>query len=143
MSADTNKTLVRHFIDNFNQKDIDTLLQVFDDSYVLDFPGGPTAHGLEGQRQATQSFIAAFPDLHFTIDDLVADDDRVAWRWTMTGTHLGALGPFPASGRPVTLHGISLLRVAEGKIVEDRVRADMVGLLQQIGVMPAPGPTGL
>jgi predicted ester cyclase len=60
----------------------------------------------------------------------------------MTGTHKGNLGPFPASGKSVKLTGISLLRLREGEITEDKVRADMVGLLQQIGVIPAPGQGG-
>ena len=142
MSTEQNKAAVRHFIENFNKKDVETLAQVFTDDYVLDFPGGPTGQGVEGIKQATAGFMAAFPDLHFTIDDLFAEGERVAWRWTMTGTHQGNLGPFPASGKPVTLSGISLFRLRDGKIVEDKVRADMVGLLQQIGVIPAPGQGG-
>jgi len=144
MSTDTNKSLVRHFIDNFNKKDVEALAQVFAANYVLDFPGGPgTAHGVEGIKQATRDFITAFPDLHCGTDDMLAEGDRVVWRWTMRATHKGNLGPFPASGKAVTLTGISLFRLANGKIVEDKVRADMVGLLQQIGVIPAPAPQGL
>jgi steroid delta-isomerase-like uncharacterized protein len=142
MLTEQNKTVVRRFIENFNKQDVETLPHDFADDYVLDFPGGPTGQGREGIRQATSSFMAAFPDLHFSIDDLFAQGDRVAWRWTMTGTHKGNLGPFPASGKSVRLSGISLLRLREGKIVEDKVRADMVGLLQQIGVIPAPGQGG-
>ncbi len=81
-------------------------------------------------------FRTAFPDLHFTTEDLFGEDERAAWRWTMTGTHRGNLGPFPASGRPVRLTGISLFQLSDGRIVRDRVRADMAGLLAQIGVMP-------
>jgi len=142
MLTEQNKTVVRRFIENFNKQDVETLPRDFADDYVLDFPGGPTGQGREGIRQATSSFMAAFPDLHFSIDDLFAEGDRVAWRWTMTGTHKGNLGPFPASGKLVRLSGISLLRLCEGKIMEDKVRADMVGLLQQIGVIPAPGQGG-
>ena len=142
MLTEQKKTVVRRFIENFNKQDVETLPHDFADDYVLDFPGGPTGQGREGIRQATSSFMAAFPDLHFSIDDLFSQGDRVAWRWTMTGTHKGNLGPFPASGKSVRLSGISLLRLREGKIVEDKVRADMVGLLQQIGVIPAPGQGG-
>jgi steroid delta-isomerase-like uncharacterized protein len=142
MLTEQNKTVVRRFIENFNKQAVETLPRDFADDYVLDFPGGPTGQGREGIRQATSSFMAAFPDLHFSIDDLFAQGDRVAWRWTMTGTHKGNLGPFPASGKSVRLSGISLLHLREGKIVEDKVRADMVGLLQQIGVIPAPGQGG-
>src|SRR5213592_4893230 len=130
MSAKQNTMAVRRFIENFNKKDLEALPRDFADDYVLDFPGGPTGQGPQGLRQATEDFIVAFPDLHFTIDDLLAEGDRVAWRWTMTGTHKGNLGPFPASGKPVRLTGISLFKVRDGKIVEDKVRADMVGLMQ-------------
>ena len=143
MSTESNKAAVRHFIDNFNRKDPSTLSQVFADNYVLDFPGGPKGEGLKGIRAATAEFITAFPDLHFGTDGLIAEGDRVAWLWTMRGTHQGNLGPFLASGRPVTLTGLSLMRLVNGKIVEDHVRADMIGLLQQIGVIPAPEPAGL
>jgi predicted ester cyclase len=105
---------------------------------VLDFPGGPRGEGQAGIKQATSGFIAAFPDLTFTVEDLVSSGGYVVWRWNMTGTQRGDLGPFKASGKPVHLSGISLLCVRGGKIVEDRVRADMVGLLMQIGAIPAP-----
>ncbi len=143
MSTEDNKATVRYFIDHFNRKDPAALSQVFADNYVLDFPGGPQGEGVEGIRAATAEFVQAFPDLHFDTEDLAAEGDLVAWRWTMRGTQQGSLGPFAASGRPVTLTGLSLLRLADGKIVADRVRADMIGLLQQIGAIPTPEPTGL
>ncbi len=128
--------VVRAFMQRFNAHDPSAVAKLYGESYDLDFPGGPTGRGVAGIRKATADFIAAFPDLAFTVDDLFASGDIVVWRWTMTGTQRGALGPFAASGKPVTLTGISLLRVHDGVIVEDRVRADMVGLLQQIGVIP-------
>jgi steroid delta-isomerase-like uncharacterized protein len=130
--------VVRRFAAKFNEGALDAIDEEYDDAYVLDFPGGPSGHGKEGIRRATAEFRAAFPDLHFATDDLFDEDDRVAWRWTMTGTHRGPLGPFPASGRPVRLAGISVLQVRGGRIVRDRVRADMAGLLGQIGAIPAP-----
>jgi steroid delta-isomerase-like uncharacterized protein len=138
MSTETNTSLVRHFIDNFNRKDPQTAIQVFHTDYVLDFPGGPTARGPEGLKQAMNDFSTAFPNLHFETDELFAEEDRVVWRWTMHATNAGPLGPFPASRQPVTLTAISLFRVADGKIIEDKVRADMIGLFQQMGVIPGP-----
>lgn len=132
------KALVRRFVEGFNAKDPAALSTAYGESYDLDFPGGPTGHGVAGIREATAAFLAAFPDLHFSIEALLSDGDRVAWRWLMTGTHRGALGPFSASGARVTLPGLSLLIVRDGFIVEDRVRADMIGLLQQIGALPHP-----
>lgn len=132
------KALVRRFVEGFNAKDPASLSTAYGESYDLDFPGGPSGHGVAGIREASSAFLAAFPDLHFSIEALLSDGDRVAWRWVMTGTHRGALGPFAASGARVTLPGVSLFTVRDGLIVEDRVRADMVGLLQQIGAIPRP-----
>jgi predicted ester cyclase len=130
--------VIRRFVTKFNEGRLDVIADEYDEAYVLDFPGGPTGRGKDGARSATTEFRMAFPDLHFQTDDLFEERDRVAWRWTMTGTHRGALGPFAASGRAVTLLGISLLRVRGRRIVYDRVRADMAGLLTQIGAIPAP-----
>jgi steroid delta-isomerase-like uncharacterized protein len=130
------RAVVTEFIQGFNDKNVDQLSAAFDSAYVLDFPGGPRGRGLDGIRAATTDFIRAFPDLRFSVDDLISDGQGVAWRWTMTGTHDGPLGPFPASHKQVTLTGLSMLHVRDGRIVDDRVRADMVGLLGQIGALP-------
>ena len=130
--------IVRRFIGKFNAGNVAAIDEEYDQTYILDFPGGPTGAGKAGIRQATEAFLIAFPDLRFTINDLFEEENRVAWRWTMTGTHRGVLGPFPASGRPVRLTGISITKVTDGRITCDRVRADMIGLLAQIGVVPAP-----
>jgi steroid delta-isomerase-like uncharacterized protein len=129
--------LVRRFVGKFNAGDVATIDEEYDQIYILDFPGGPTGAGKAGIRQASGAFMIAFPDLRFVIEDLFEELNRVAWRWTMTGTHLGVLGPFAASGRPVRLTGISMTQVIDGKITFDRVRADMLGLLAQIGAVPA------
>jgi steroid delta-isomerase-like uncharacterized protein len=130
--------VVRRFIEKFNAGQLDTIDEEFDEHYMLDFPGGPAGAGKEGIRQATRNFHAAFPDLHFSTEDLFDEGSRVAWRWTLTGTHKGNLGPFPASGREVRLAGISIFQLRDARIVRDRVRADMADLLAQIGAMPPP-----
>jgi predicted ester cyclase len=137
-SAKVSAARVRDFVDRFNAKDFPGLTANYADDYVLDFPGGPVGQGRAGIEQATRDFAGAFPDLQFTVDDLLAEGDRVAWRWTMTGTHRGKLGPFAPTEKQVRLTGISLFRLRDSLIIEDRVRADMVGLLTQIGVIPPP-----
>lgn len=135
-TTEASKAAVRAFVDGFNRKDSEGLARHCSDEYVLDFPGGPKGRGIAGIKQATAEFIAAFPDLQFSIDTLVGEGDLVAWRWCVSATHRGQLGPFAASGKPVRFNGISLLRVRAGRIVEDRVRADVPTMLQQIGAMP-------
>ncbi len=129
--------VIRRFVGKFNAGDVANIDEEYDQTYILDFPGGPTGAGKAGIREASGAFLTAFPDLRFVIEDLFEEPGRAAWRWTMTGTHLGVLGPFAASGRPVRLTGISMTHVIDGKITCDRVRADMVGLLAQIGAVAA------
>ncbi|HYO50719.1 MAG TPA: ester cyclase [Chloroflexia bacterium] len=139
-----NKQVVRRFFDVFNTHSQAGYDEIFSNDYVLDFPGGPgTARGIAGLLKASGEFLATFPDLHFTLDTVIAEGEYVAAFWTMQGHQEGPLGPIPGTGKPVTLTGTSLLRVVDGKIVEDRVRADLIGLMQQIGAMPAPEPVGL
>ena len=137
-SARGSADVVRRFIAKFNEGRLDEIDAEYDQNYVLDFPGGPAGAGKQGIRSATTEFRAAFPDLRFAIDDLFDEGERAAWRWTMTGTHKGKLGPVPASGRKVQVPGISIISLREGRIVRDRVRADMVGLLAQIGAIASP-----
>ena len=144
MSAEQNKTVVRRFFDDFNKQDLSTHPELLSPDYSLDFPGGPgTAYGLAGIREAATGFIHSFPDLHFTVESLIAEGDQVAAVWSMSAHQAGNLGPIPPTGKPVQLTGTSVMTLRDGKIVHDRVRADMVGLLQQIGVIPEPAPAGL
>jgi steroid delta-isomerase-like uncharacterized protein len=130
------KDAVKRFVDAFNRKEIEAIGREFSAEYVLDFPGGPRGQGVDGVKSATAAFISAFPDLQFSIDDLIEEGDRVVWRWTMRGTQKGALGPILPTDKPVTLTVISLFRIRGGKIAQDKVRADMMGLLAQLGAIP-------
>ena len=84
----------------------------------------------------------AFPDVHFTIDDLIAEGERVVIRWTVTGTHKGELQGIAPTGKHVTVTGMVMSRFVKGKVEEDWINFDALGLLQQLGVVPAPGQTG-
>ena len=93
----------------------------------------------EGFRQVLHGYRAAFPDLRITLDDLVAEGDRVVTRTTARGTHQGDLPGIPATGKPVALTSYALLRLAGGQIAEEWGVADQLGLLQQLGVLPGMG----
>jgi steroid delta-isomerase-like uncharacterized protein len=82
--------------------------------------------------------LAAFPDFAVTVEDAVAEGDKVALRVTIRGTHQGALMGTPPTGKPIAISGMSLWRIADGKIVERWESADMLGLMQQLGVIPSP-----
>ena len=99
-------------------------------------------HGKELTAAANQyyaTYRAAFPDTHLTIEDQIAEGDKVVTRWTATGTNQGTLMGIPPSGKRVTITGISITRIANGKAVEDWVNFDTLGMLQQIGAIPTPG----
>ena len=80
----------------------------------------------------------AFPDARYTIEEMIADQDKVVIRWSGTGTHLGELMGIPPTGRRVTVTGISIGRYEGGKLVEEWLNFDALGLFQQLGVIPTP-----
>lgn len=144
MNTEQNKAVVRRFFAEFNKHDTSAYGEIFAPEYILDFPGGPgTTHGLKQFLAASADFLATFPDLCFTLDNVIAEGEYVAVGWTMRATHGGPLGPIPASGKPIVLSGNSLIQLVDGKIVADHVRADMLGVLGQIGVLSQPEPVGL
>lgn len=96
--------------------------------------------GAEAVKAIVLPVREAFPDLHHTIHELVAEDDLVAVRWTMKGTHRGAFSGLPATGKPVAFSAISIYRFKDGKIAELWAQVDRLGLLQQLGAVPQPAP---
>jgi len=136
MSIEENKAIVRRYQEILNANDLDALDQVVaaDISTPDIMPGMPP--GIEGARQAHKIGIAGMPDWHVTIEDLIAEGDKVAARITMTGTHTGDFVGIPPTGRRIKITGMYIARIANGKIVEHRGVEDAVGLLQQLGAMP-------
>jgi steroid delta-isomerase-like uncharacterized protein len=88
-------------------------------------------------RQTAVPFLNAFPDWHGTVDDIIVQGDKVVNRWTGHGTHTTDAMGLPATGKAVTMHGITIFRVAGTQIVEEWTQADMMGLMQQLGFIPA------
>ena len=142
MSTEDNKAVVRRFYEEvMNQKKRAVLDEVFDLNVVDHFAPPGTPGGLEGARQTLGMFLSAFPDLHFTVEDLIAEGDKVVARATLSGTQQGTFMGVPATGKRVTITGIDINRFVGGKSVEHWLEADFLGLMQQLGVIPAPGPT--
>ena len=95
-------------------------------------------NSLEDYKKGMAGFHKAFPDLRFTIEDLIAEGDEMAVRWTMRGTHLGEYQGRPPSGKAVTVTGVSVFRMANGKIQEINVHMDRLGMMEQLGWLPPP-----
>ncbi len=135
MSPEENEALVRRFVEAaLNQNKLDTLPTFFALDVLGHYPQTEeTSKGIEGLKQQLGRFLMAFPDFHITIDDLVAQADKVAWRWTFTGTHKGMYREFPPTNRSVTISGASFEHFAAGKIVERWASIPECAILRQIG----------
>jgi predicted ester cyclase len=129
MSAEQNKTITRHYYEHHT--DLEAAFKHISPSAVPHVPGMPT---YEAWKQAHLMFISAFPDMKLTIEDEITESDKVVTRWTMHATHQGDLMGIPPTGKQVTAGGISIDRIAEGKVVEHWAEFDRLGLMQQLGV---------
>ena len=95
--------------------------------------------GPEGFKQTVERLRVAFADLHFTLNDVLSDGDRVIVRWTMTGTQRAPYMGIPTTGKAVVLTAIAIYRMEHGRAVEQWSVVDRLGLMQQLGVAPSPG----
>jgi steroid delta-isomerase-like uncharacterized protein len=136
VSADTNKEVVRRL----NVEPWEGNMGVIDELAAADYvghdPAMPEMHGPDAIKEFITGYLAAFPDGMITIEDQLAQGDMVATRWTGHGTHKGELMGIPATGKQVTVSGITISRVAKGKVVEEWSNWDTLGMLQQLGAVP-------
>lgn len=139
MSVEENKALVRRWVDVWNTGNLDAVGESVTPDYVRHDPNSPEVRGPDAERQLVAMYLAAFPDLHFTVEDLVAEGGTVAARMTVRGTHRGELLGIPPTGRQVTIVAIELYRLAGGRIAEQWITMDTLGLLQQLGAIPVHG----
>jgi steroid delta-isomerase-like uncharacterized protein len=138
MSIEQNKAVYRRFLEEvFNQGRLEKIPELLSPSYVFrDAPPG-TPTGPEAISQVVTMFRTAFPDLKVNIEEMVAEGDKVCVRATTTGTHKGAFMGVPPSGRQVAMKGLTMVRVADGRVAESWVRNDVQGLMRQIGAEKA------
>jgi len=145
MSVKEIKALERRWFEESN-KGKAAAMAVIDELHVADyvFHGGTgeEIRGLKDYKQYMSGYYRVFPDLHVTIDDMVAEGDKVATRWTLTGTHKGEIEGVPPTGKKMTIRGVSIERVVGGKFVETWERYDSLGFMQQLGLVPKPGKGG-
>jgi steroid delta-isomerase-like uncharacterized protein len=142
MTAEDNKARVRGLYEEiFNRRGLGAIADYFSPDVVDHAVASGAPAGIEGVRQTITMFLGAFPDLSMALEDLVAEGDRVVARWTMRGTHRGASLGMPPTGKPLSLPGVSVLRIAGGKVVETWVAFDQLGMLRQLGLAPTPVAT--
>ena len=139
MQVETNTTVAsRWYEEVFNAGNVALIDELFAPDFVDHDPSNPLP-GLEGVRQLVSMYRGAFPDLHLTIEDEITEGDRIVARFTGRGTHRGLLMGIPPSGKRVTITAIDILRFENGRIAEHWGNQDLLGMMRQLGVIPAPG----
>lgn len=131
---DRNKAIYRRYIQQvFNEGRVDLLDELLAPSYVYHEAPPGTLPGAGGIKQVVSMFRAAFPDLEITIDDQIAEGNQVCSRATTRGTHQGNLFGIPATGNVVSMTGLTVVRIVDGRIAESWVKNDVMGLMKQLG----------
>jgi predicted ester cyclase len=137
MSTEENKALSRRVIEDIFNKQNPALADELIDANFIDH--GMGFKGPEGFKNYVTTFTTAFPDLHLTIDDMVAEGDKVAMRLTARGTHKGDFMGIAPTGKQFTASGIVIQRIAGNKMAEGWLVNDVLGIMQQLGVVPPVG----
>lgn len=137
MSAENKAVFRRYFEEVLNAGNLVLIDDLIARSYVSHYPTGyDFGGGPDGVKQIVSAVRRGFPDVHFTVEDVIAEGDKVVGRWTFRGTHQGDFMGILPTGRKVSVMGIAIYRIARGKIAEAWVAWDSLGLLQQLGAVP-------
>ena len=142
MADDAQQALARRYEEEHPREGYQALtdeLYAPDAGVYLAAPGVPQPLDREGWKQTIGMFRAALPDIYHTVEEVIAEGDRVAVRWSGGGTQTGPLMGLPPSGKHATTTGMSIYRFADGRIVESHHCFDFLGFLQQLGAIPSPG----
>ncbi len=138
MAAEENKAVVRRELEEiFNHTgNLDVADEIYARDYLGHQPAPDDIQGVEGAKHFAVIFRRAFPDLRTTVEDQVAEGDKVATRWTARGTHEGEFVGIAPTGNQVEITGLTISRIANSKVAEDWTEYDALGMMQQLGVVP-------
>lgn len=138
MSIEQNKALASRFGQVWGRESLNTVDELAALDIRVHYPAlGEPLHGPQAVKQVLRAWHSAFPDSDRTDQDVIAEQDRVVIAWTVRATHRGELWGVPPTGRAAAIKGISIYRIAGGKIVDERGVGDALGLMQQLGAIPA------
>ncbi len=138
--AQDNATIVRSFVDEvITNGNIEAAAKYVWEDVVEQVPLPGQGPGLDGLKDILRAMRTGFPDIVFSIQEQIAEDDKVASRFEWTGTHKGEFLGIPATGRPVRVWGIVIDRLHDGRIKDTRIIMDTLGMMAQLGVFPPPG----
>jgi steroid delta-isomerase-like uncharacterized protein len=139
IGSQTNATIVRQFADEvITRGNIEAAANYVWEDVVEQVPLPGQGPGLDGLKDILRAMRAGFPDIVFSIQEQIAEDDKVASRFEWTGTHQGEFLGIPATGRTVSVWGIVIDRLEDGRIKDTRIIMDTLGLMTQLGVLPPP-----
>lgn len=136
MSAEVNKALIRRYFESWNLNDVDALDDLIAADAIDHMAYEGQSRGREGYRDFYRHWHSAFPGFRAEIEDMIAEDDRVATRWTFSGRHLGEYEGVAPTGRDVTFRAVSVVRIVNGVVAEEWYYGDTLALLRQIGAIP-------
>ena len=140
MSA-SNKQVIRAFLEDvLNRGDLDRANDLVKEDFIELDPLPGQQQGREGLKAVIAQLRSAFDGMHWVVNEMVAEDDKVVTRFTWTGTHQGTFLGIPATGKKVEVKGVVIDRLESGKMADSRILMDTLGLLQQLGAIPAPKP---
>jgi steroid delta-isomerase-like uncharacterized protein len=139
--SEANKELSRRFTELFSTGDEALADEVLSPDVVFHGTvGDGELRGIDAMKAFVAGYRRAFPDAHSTVEDQVAEGDKVVSRWRARGAHRGQLGPMPATGREFEMNGVTIERIEDGRVAEVWVARDELGRLRQLGVLPEQGP---
>ena len=140
MATEKNKAVAQRFAQVWGKGALEIIDELASPTISVHYPTFPEViKGGEAFKQKLKEFRSAFPDGDLRVEEQIAEGDKVVLRWSFTGTHQGQLKGIPATGKKVKWTGISIYRIADGKVSEERGEEDIFGLLRQLGVLPQPG----
>jgi steroid delta-isomerase-like uncharacterized protein len=138
MSAEAKLTM-RRFVEFINTASAGLAEELISSNAIFHVPGRPEPmRGPAGYLAIIEMMRGGFPDIQWTLEEMVAEDDKVAARFTMRGTHQGTFMGVPPSGKEITVQAMNIYHLSDGKFVKEHGQPDMLGLLQQIGAVPSP-----
>lgn len=139
MTGSDKKLLIKSFVEEtINKGNLDAINELVAENFVEHVPFPGQGAGRDGLRHAIAIFLSAFPDIHWVLDEQIEEGEKVVSRFTWTGTHRGEFLGIPPTGKPVKVWGVVMDVIKNGTLSESRIIMDTLGLLQQIGVIPAP-----
>jgi steroid delta-isomerase-like uncharacterized protein len=138
-TPEANKLVMRRFTEFINTASEKLAVELISPDAIFHIPGRPEPmRGPTGYLAIIGMMREGFPDIQWTLEEMIAEGDMVAARFTMRGTHEGAFFELPPTGKPIVVQAMNFYRLAGGQFVEERGQPDLLSLLQQIGAVPTP-----